>query len=88
MSSPESKNESKKKKWSELSGPAKVGTILMTVIQISLLAAALLDIRKRPAEEINGSKKLWTAIAFINWVGPIAYFVKGRKKPAELVIGD
>lgn len=85
MSSPATKS---KKKWSELPASAKAGTIFMGLIQVSLLVAALVDIRKRPAEEINGSKKLWTAIAFINWVGPIAYFVKGRKKPAELAIGD
>lgn len=69
-----------KKKWSELSGPAKTGTILMTLIQVGLLIAALVDIRKRPAEEINGSKALWTGLVFINYVGPIAYFVKGRKQ--------
>lgn len=70
----------KKKKWSELPGPAKAGTIVMTLIQVGLLVAALADLRKRPAEEINGSKALWTGLVFINWVGPIAYFVKGRKR--------
>ena len=81
-------SDKNRKKWSELPTSAKVGTVVMWLIQLSLLVAALLDIRKRPAEQINGSKKLWTAVAFINWVGPIAYFVKGRKQPAELVIGD
>lgn len=73
----------KNKKWSELSTPTRIGIVLMGLIQISLLVAALVDIRKRPAEEINGSKKMWTALAFINWVGPIAYFVKGRKRAAS-----
>lgn len=68
------------KKWREMSTPRKVGTMLMTIAQFTLLAFALADIRKRPAEQINGSKKLWTAIVFINWIGPIAYFVKGRKQ--------
>lgn len=81
-------SDKNRKKWSELPTSAKAGTVLMGLIQLSLLAAALLDIRKRPAEQINGSKKLWTAVAFINWVGPIAYFVKGRKQPAELVTSD
>lgn len=74
-----------KKKWSELPGPTKAGTIVVGLIQVSLLIAALVDIRKRPAEEINGSKAMWMGIAFINWVGPIAYFVKGRKRlPAAI----
>jgi len=78
-------NVNKKKKWSEMSGPAKAGTIVVGLIQFSLLIAALADIRKRPAEEINGSKALWTGLVFINTVGPIAYFVKGRKRlPAAI----
>jgi hypothetical protein len=74
------------KKWSEMPTSRKVFIVLMTIAQFTLLAFALADIRKRPAEQINGSKKLWTAIAFINWIGPIAYFVKGRKQiPADEV---
>lgn len=69
-----------KKQWSELSGPAKVGSVVMGLIQVGLLVAALVDIYRRPAEEINGSKAMWTGIAFINYVGPIAYFIKGRKQ--------
>ena len=68
-----------KKKWSELSSPAKVGSVVIGVIQVSLMIAALVDIYRRPAEEINGSKAMWTGLAFINTVVPIAYFVKGRK---------
>jgi hypothetical protein len=70
----------KNKKWSELSTPKKIGIILIGLTQVSLMVAALIDIRRRPAEEINGSKKMWTALAFVNWIGPIAYFVKGRKR--------
>jgi hypothetical protein len=73
---------SKNKKWSELSTAKKIGTGLIGLIQVSLMVAALIDIRRRPAEEINGSKKMWTALAFVNWIGPIAYFIKGRKRSA------
>ena len=31
---------------------------------------------------INGGKRLWTAVVFINGIGPIAYFVFGRKRQA------
>ncbi len=73
-------NVVKRKKWSEISGPAKVGVVVTTLIQFGLLFAALADIRRRPAAEINGSKAMWTGLAFVNFVGPIAYFVKGRKR--------
>ena len=68
------------KKWSELPALAKAGVVVMTILQFSLLFAALADIRRRPPAEINGSKALWTGLAFINFVGPIAYFVKGRRQ--------
>ncbi|RLT34284.1 MAG: hypothetical protein DWI57_16880 [Chloroflexi bacterium] len=70
----------RRKKWSEMSIPARVGFVVIGLIQVSLLIAALADIRKRPAAQINGSKALWAGLVFINFVGPIAYFVKGRKR--------
>jgi hypothetical protein len=46
-----------------------------------LLVAALTDIRRRPASEIKGGKRLWTALAFVNGIGSIAYFAIERKRP-------
>ena len=68
-----------KKRWKDLPLWQKASTILAMIIQVSLLGAALLDIRHRPAEQIRGSKVLWTALAFVNYVGPIGYFLVGRK---------
>ena len=63
-----------------LSGGQKAATIVGSVIQFTLLAAALWDIAHRPDAGINGSKKAWAAASFVNFVGPIAYFLFGRKK--------
>jgi hypothetical protein len=49
--------------------------VFLVVVQIALLVAALADIRRRPADNINGSKKLWVGLSFINFVGSIAYFL-------------
>ena len=68
-----------KKRWSDMAVWQKAGTLLLGIIQVSLLGAALLDIRRRPAEQIRGSKALWTVLAFVNYVGPIGYFLVGRK---------
>ena len=71
------------KQWQDLTDRQKRGIVLLLgALQITLLAAALIDIRRRPADAINGSKRLWTAVVFINGIGPIAYFVFGRKRPA------
>ena len=75
------------KKWEEFSPPQKAAIVLLGIVQIALLVAALVDIRRRPSEQINGSKRMWTLLAFINYVGPIAYFLFGRK-PVETVSSD
>ena len=70
------------KKWSDLTARQKAPFVLRGIVQFALLAAALADIHRRPAEEINGSKWLWSVGAFANFmsIGPITYFVFGRKR--------
>jgi Phospholipase_D-nuclease N-terminal len=54
--------------------------MLSGVVQVTLLIAALVDIWRRPEEEIRGSKRLWTAAAFVNFIGPLSYFILGRRR--------
>ena len=68
------------KKWSELTTGQRMAGMFGAVLQITLLAAALWDLWHRPADEINGDRRLWTAVSFVNFVGPIAYFLFGRKR--------
>ncbi|MDQ3864148.1 MAG: PLD nuclease N-terminal domain-containing protein [Actinomycetota bacterium] len=68
------------RRWSELSSGQRRAIVLSGVVQMTLLIAALVDIRRRPQEEIRGSKRLWTAAAFVNFVGPLSYFVFGRRR--------
>lgn len=69
-----------RKEWKDLSSAQKRGIVLGGTVQIGLLLAALLDIYRRPREEIRGSKKLWTLAAFVNFVGPLSYFLFGRRQ--------
>jgi hypothetical protein len=69
-----------RKKWSDLSTEQKRGIALSGAVQIGLLIAALIDIHRRPAEQVRGSKWVWTAVSFINFAGPISYFAFGRKR--------
>jgi hypothetical protein len=53
-------------------------------IEALLKIAALVDLRRRPAAEVRGSKRSWaTAIVVANSAGavPIAYFLRGRRRP-------
>jgi hypothetical protein len=73
---------SPKKNWSDLTTREKAPLVLRGIVQFALLAAALADIHRRPAKEIRGSKWLWSAVAFANFmgIGPIAYFAFGRRR--------
>jgi hypothetical protein len=68
-----------RKSWQDLSPGQRAGAVLAGVVQVSLLLAALWDLRRRPDEQINGSRRLWKALVFVNYIGPIAYFWKGRR---------
>ena len=68
------------KRWSELSSGQRRGIVLSGTIQVALLIAALADIWRRPEEEIRGDKRLWTVVSFVNFIGPISYFVFGRRR--------
>jgi hypothetical protein len=66
--------------FGELSTPQRAAIAAAGAVQVGLMAAALLDLRRRPARKVRGDKRLWTAAAFVNYVGPIAYFTYGRKR--------
>jgi hypothetical protein len=70
------------KKPRDLTAREKAPLAFRGIVQFALLAAALADIHRRPAVEINGSKWLWNAAAFVNFMGtgPIAYFVFRQKR--------
>lgn len=67
------------RRWDELSWPARVVVMLTTAVQISLAVSAWADLAQRPAVEVRGTKRLWALVIAVNFVGPIAYFVWGRR---------
>jgi len=55
--------------------------VVVGFTQVFLLVAALIDLRKRSPQEITGGdKRIWSVVVFINYIGPIAYFLFGRKR--------
>jgi hypothetical protein len=68
-----------KKRWSELSVPARAGVVGVAVVQVGLLVAARIDINRRPAALIRGPKRVWRLVCWINIVGPLLYFFRGRR---------
>jgi hypothetical protein len=71
------------RRWSDLSDRNRRLIAALAVLDGVLKAAALVDLRRRAAEELRGSKKVWgLAITFSNSAGlvPLAYFLLGRRK--------
>lgn len=72
-----------RKRWNELSPRARRVIIAGASVEGVLKAAALIDLARRPAVEIRGSKAAWAvAIFLVNSAGavPIAYFIRGRRR--------
>lgn len=73
-----------KKSWKEMSPAARAGFVAVGIIQVALMLAAQRDISRRPAAQINGPKAAWRAAALINFIGPMGYFILGRKRPGAV----
>lgn len=67
-------------KWSDLSERQRALLLCAAAAELSLKVAALVDIKRRPAEFIRGPKNLWRAAMAVNLIGPVSYFAFGRKR--------
>ena len=68
------------KKWKELSTGQQATVLTLASVQLALAATAWTDLARRPADQVNGSKTKWAAVIGINFIGPVLYFAKGRRK--------
>ena len=73
-----------RRQWSDLSQRTRRVIIGAAVAEGILKVAALVDLKRRPASQVRGSKWLWAAV--VSLVGsagivPIFYFVFGRRLP-------
>jgi hypothetical protein len=76
-----------KKRWSDLSERTRRLIILGAAFEGVLKMLALVDLWRRPAGEVRGSKPKWAAaVVLVNSVGavPLAYFLCGRQKGRQV----
>jgi Phospholipase_D-nuclease N-terminal len=69
-------------RWSDLSVSSRRLIIAAAIGEAVLKTAVLIDIRRRPASQIRGSKRMWiVAAVLVNsaGVGPLSYFAFGRR---------
>ena len=73
-------------RWSELSDSSRRLIIAVALGEAVLKTAVLIDISRRPASQIRGSKRMWIiAAVLVNsaGVGPLSYFAFGRRRHVE-----
>lgn len=71
-----------KKRWKDLSPRARRLIVSGATFEAVLKAVALVDLKRRPAEEVNGSRARWAAaIVLLNSGGlvPVLYLLRGRR---------
>jgi Phospholipase_D-nuclease N-terminal len=66
--------------WARLSERQRTLLVGAAAAELSLKIAALVDIARRPAEQIRGPKMLWRAAMVVNLLGPLSYFLFGRRR--------
>ncbi|WP_159616277.1 PLD nuclease N-terminal domain-containing protein [Arthrobacter zhaoguopingii] len=72
----------RRKSWKDLSRVQRRAVMALGAVQVTLMAAALTDLARRPAAAVRGSRAAWAVACFVNFAGPIAYFLFGRRHPA------
>lgn len=71
-----------RRQWHELGTNTRRLIVAGAVAEGTLKVAALIDLARRPSDQVRGSKKWWTlAIVLINSLGavPLSYFAFGRR---------
>jgi len=72
-------------RWSDLSDRSRKLIVIGAVAETILKMAVLVDIKRRPASQVRGSKRVWiVAAVLVNsaGVGPLSYFAFGRRRHA------
>lgn len=67
------------RKWADMSPAQKTVMLTLISVEVSLTATALVDLVRRPADQVHGRKGVWALALFVQPVGPVAYLWTHRK---------
>jgi hypothetical protein len=70
------------RRWNDLSTRGRQLIIAVAVAEAGLKAAVLVDLKRRPASQVRGSRRMWAAAMLVNSAGliPLSYFAFGRRR--------
>jgi hypothetical protein len=66
-------------RWSDLTNTQQLLIIGLGAVELVLTATALVDLARRPADQVRGPKPLWVLSCLVQPVGPLAYLVLGKR---------
>ena len=70
-----------RRRWRDLPQGARRAIGLVALVQVALLVTAARDLIRRPASEVRGGRKwVWLPVLAVNFAGPLAYLLLGRKR--------
>ena len=72
-----------RQQWDDLSPTRRTLVVTVGVVDAGLRAWALVDLKNRPVDEVNGPKAVWAlALTVVSSAGllPAAYLLFGRKR--------
>ena len=69
----------RKKRWSEFSRRQRQAILVGAALEIVMTKIALRDLVRRPKGQVRGPKAAWALALFVQPVGPISYFLFGRR---------
>jgi Phospholipase_D-nuclease N-terminal len=69
----------KEKSWSDLTHRQRQAAVAGAVIEAIVTAAALRDLASRQPDEVRGPKLFWRLSFVVQPIGPVAYFLAGRR---------
>jgi hypothetical protein len=75
-----------RRRWSDLSQRTRRMVTTVAVAEGILKAAALIDLKRRPASQVRGPKWLWgTVLTVVSSAGvvPVSYFLFGRRPRSQ-----
>jgi hypothetical protein len=70
----------RKKSWRDMSNGQRFMLMVSGAVNLTLLIAAQRSLARTPDAQIRGKKVLWRAASFINFFGPVSYFLFGRRR--------
>jgi Phospholipase_D-nuclease N-terminal len=68
-----------RKSWADLSPATRAAIVAGGVAEVIVTTLALLDLVRRPGQDVRGPKLFWITTFVVQPFGPLLYFAAGRR---------